>query len=161
MPRLQAPVVILAHMTTHAVRQDGCERYVDSANRLCAQKLCGWAPCELRDNAAAEDAEDLAESVRIGYVAATRAKDLLVVSASGLGPWEESWLSPLYTALYPPKERWSRPDPYPPHSDPTLPDHRVAGRAGPGRAGQGRAGPGRAEPSRARAGPAVGVPCRP
>ena len=110
---LEFPVVILAHMTTHAVRQDGCERYVDSANRLCAQKLCGWAPWELRDNTEDENAEDLAESVRIGYVAATRAKDLLVVSASGLGPWKDSWLTPVYAALYPPNDRWSLPEPYP------------------------------------------------
>jgi hypothetical protein len=67
----------------------------------------------LRDNQEQEEAEDLAESVRIGYVAATRAKDLLVVSASGMGPWEKSWLTPVYGALYPEKELWSTPESYP------------------------------------------------
>ena len=42
---------------------------------------CTCAPWELRDNQDQEEAEDRAESVRIGYVAATRAKDLLIVSA--------------------------------------------------------------------------------
>ena len=62
---------------------------------------------------AQEEAEDRAESVRIGYVAATRAKDLLVVSASGMGPWEESWLTPLYGALYPERDQWTSPETYP------------------------------------------------
>ena len=60
-----------------------------------------------------EEAEDLAESVRIGYVAATRAKDLLVVNASGMGPWEESWLAPVLGALYLEKDRWPTPESYP------------------------------------------------
>jgi ATP-dependent helicase/nuclease subunit A len=110
---LEFPVVILADMTTHAVQREGCDRYVDPAHRLCAQKLCTWAPWELRDNQDQEEAEDCAESVRIGYVAASRAKDLLVVSASGMGPWEESWLTPVYGALYPDKNQWRTPEGYP------------------------------------------------
>jgi ATP-dependent helicase/nuclease subunit A len=110
---LEFPVVILADMTTHATQRGGCDRYVDPARRLCAQKLCAWAPWELRDNRDQEEAEDRAESVRIGYVAATRAKDLLVVSASGMGPWEESWLTPVYGALYPEKDQWGLPESYP------------------------------------------------
>ena len=110
---LEFPVVILADMTTHATQRGGSDRYVEPAGRLCAQKLCTWAPWELRDNQDQEEAEDRAESVRIGYVAATRAKDLLVVSASGMGPWEESWLTPVYGALYPEKENWGTPETYP------------------------------------------------
>jgi ATP-dependent helicase/nuclease subunit A len=112
---LEFPVVILAAMTTHATRRDGCERYVDGQKNLCAQKLCGWAPWELRDHQAEEQAEDVAESVRIAYVAATRARDLLIVSASGAGPWPESWLTPLYGELYPAdRERWRAADEYVP-----------------------------------------------
>jgi ATP-dependent exoDNAse (exonuclease V) beta subunit len=110
---LEFPVVILAEMTTAATRRGGCERHVNADVRLCAQKLCGWAPWELRENEAQEEAEDRAESVRIGYVAATRARDLLVVSASGMGPWEKSWLTPLYGALYPERAQWTSPESYP------------------------------------------------
>jgi ATP-dependent exoDNAse (exonuclease V) beta subunit len=110
---LEFPVVILADMTTHATQRGGCDRYVDTARRLCAQKLCTWAPWELRDNQDQEESEDRAESVRIGYVAATRAKDLLIVNASGMGPWEESWLTPVYGALYPEKDRWGTAENYP------------------------------------------------
>ena len=104
---LEFPVVILADPTTHAQREDGSERHVDVAQKLCAQRLCGWAPWELVANKDAENAEDAAEAWRIAYVAATRAKDLLVVTAVGAGPWEDSWLGPLYPALYPPKDRWT------------------------------------------------------
>lgn len=110
---LEFPVVILAHMTTHATQRGGCDRYVDPVLSLCAQKLCTWAPWELRANQDLEAAEDRAESVRISYVAATRAKDLLVVSASGMGPWEESWLTPVYSAIYPEKDQWRTPESYP------------------------------------------------
>ncbi len=110
---LEFPVVILADMTTPATQQSGCDRYVDSSRRLCAQKLCSWAPWELQDHEDEEAAEDRAEAVRLAYVSATRAKDLLVVSASGMGPWEGSWLTPLYGALYPEKDTWTRPDIFP------------------------------------------------
>ena len=42
----------------------------------------------------------------MSYVAATRARDLLVVATVGEQEREGSWLSPLYDALYPPKDRW-------------------------------------------------------
>jgi ATP-dependent exoDNAse (exonuclease V) beta subunit len=47
-------------------------------------------------------ARDQAEGVRLAYVAATRARDLLVVPALGDEPWEGGWISPLNRALYPP-----------------------------------------------------------
>ena len=65
-------------------------------------KLGGWAPHELHDHEAEEVARDQAEGVRLAYVAATRARDLLVVPAVGDEPWEGGWLSPLNRALYPP-----------------------------------------------------------
>src|SRR5262249_52894987 len=40
--------------------------------------------------------------VRLAYVAATRARDLLVVPAVGDAPWQDGWLGPLNEALYPP-----------------------------------------------------------
>jgi ATP-dependent helicase/nuclease subunit A len=107
---LEFPIVILADMTSSATRPGGCDRHVNSDEWLSAQKLCGWAPWELRENQALEEAEDSAEAVRLGYVAATRAKDLLVVCASGMGPWEDSWLTPLYGALYPERSQWTTPE---------------------------------------------------
>ena len=47
-------------------------------------------------------ARDQAEGVRLAYVAATRARDLLVVPALGDEAWEGGWLGPLNRALYPP-----------------------------------------------------------
>ena len=49
----------------------------------CAVSLAGWAPAELRQHAPIEVARDEAEGVRVAYVAATRARDLLVVCAVG------------------------------------------------------------------------------
>ena len=49
--------------------------------------LAGWAPAELREHEPLEVARDEAEGVRLAYVAATRARDLLVVSAVGDVPF--------------------------------------------------------------------------
>ena len=65
-------------------------------------KIGGWAPHELHEHEAEEVARDEAEGVRLAYVAATRARDLLVVPALGDEPWEGGWFSPLNRALYPP-----------------------------------------------------------
>jgi ATP-dependent exoDNAse (exonuclease V) beta subunit len=65
-------------------------------------KIGGWAPIELHDHEQEEVARDHAEGIRLAYVAATRARDLLVVPALGDEPWEGGWISPLNRALYPP-----------------------------------------------------------
>ncbi|MGE3706250.1 MAG: 3'-5' exonuclease, partial [Vicinamibacterales bacterium] len=101
---LEFPVVILADPTCRLSRDDA-SRYVDAARGLCAVRLAGWAPHELHDHAADEVARDHAEGVRLAYVAATRARDLLVVPAVGDEPWEGGWLAPLNRALYPPLEQ--------------------------------------------------------
>jgi ATP-dependent exoDNAse (exonuclease V) beta subunit len=44
---------------------------------------------------------DRAEGIRLAYVAATRARDLLVVPVIGDEPWDGGWLDPLMSALYP------------------------------------------------------------
>ena len=46
------------------------------------------------------------KALRVAYVAATRARDLLVVTAIGEEDRQGGWLSPLHDALYPPKDRW-------------------------------------------------------
>ena len=47
-------------------------------------------------------ARDRAEAIRVAYVAATRARDLLVVPGVGDTPYDDKWLSPLNAAIYPP-----------------------------------------------------------
>jgi ATP-dependent exoDNAse (exonuclease V) beta subunit len=101
---LEFPVVILADLTCRMSR-DEASRFMDASRGLCAMKIGGWAPYELHEHQAEEVARDSAEGVRLAYVAATRARDLLVVPALGDGPWEGGWFSPLNDALYPPIAR--------------------------------------------------------
>src|SRR5438093_7956488 len=98
---LEFPVVILADLTCRMSRADA-SRYLDADRGLCAMKIGGWAPHELHDHEADEVARDQAEGVRLAYVAATRARDLLVVPVLGDGAWEGGWFGPLNRALYPP-----------------------------------------------------------
>ncbi len=51
------------------------------------------------------------KAIRLAYVAATRARDLLVVPAVGDGPYDKGWVRPLNRALYPPREQWQSPSP--------------------------------------------------
>jgi ATP-dependent helicase/nuclease subunit A len=97
---LEFPVVILADPTC---RPSAAEpfRYHDSSQGRAAQRLLGCAPQDLLDHGDAEHRRDLAESVRLAYVAATRARDLLVVPVLGVGPLEDSWLGSLEPAIYP------------------------------------------------------------
>ena len=103
---LEFPVVVLADLTTNMVLGEA-SRHVDGATRLCATRIGGWSPWELLEHAEAELERDAAEGVRLAYVAATRARDLLVVPAVGDAPAfpEQSWLAPLHAAVYPPPAR--------------------------------------------------------
>jgi ATP-dependent exoDNAse (exonuclease V) beta subunit len=103
---LEFPVVILADLTAKLTGPQGGDRFTDPEQRLCAQRLLWCAPWELRDAQEEEAEADREEALRVAYVAATRARDLLVVAAIGEEEREGGWLSPLHEALYPPKERW-------------------------------------------------------
>ncbi len=121
---LEFPVVILADITAHLTAREP-SRWLDRARGLCAQKLAGWSPAELLEHGGEEKLREAAEGIRIAYVAATRARDLLVVPAVGSESWGrtshreedgdtgaltlDSWVAPLLSALYPPPERWDRP----------------------------------------------------
>ena len=98
---LEFPVVILADLTCKMNRADA-SRYLDASRRLCAMKIGGWTPSEVLAHEGEEVARDQAEGVRLAYVAATRARDLLVVPALGDEPWEGGWCGPLNRAIYPP-----------------------------------------------------------
>jgi ATP-dependent exoDNAse (exonuclease V) beta subunit len=103
---LEFPVVILADLTAKLSGPQGGDRYCDPDRRLCAQRLLWCAPWELLDGAEEERKADEEEALRVAYVAATRARDLLVVAAIGEEDRQGGWLSPLHDALYPPEERW-------------------------------------------------------
>ncbi|MBI3667038.1 MAG: UvrD-helicase domain-containing protein [Acidobacteria bacterium] len=109
---LEFPVVILADITTRLSRSDP-DLYVDTQSGLCATALLGCSPWELLDQQQEEAARDQAEGVRVAYVAATRARDLLVVPAIGDEPIAGCWLDPLNKALYPPRDRRRRSSPAP------------------------------------------------
>jgi ATP-dependent exoDNAse (exonuclease V) beta subunit len=97
---LEFPVVILADITARLTPWDAT-RYVDADRRVCAQRIAGWSPKDLVDHRAMELAREQKEGERIAYVAATRARDLLVVPAVGDEPYGEGWVSPLNAAIYP------------------------------------------------------------
>ena len=103
---LEFPVVILADMTANLAAQDP-DRYVDARKRLCATRLLRCAPWELRENEVQERLRERAEGVRVAYVAATRARDLLVVPAVG-DEEQNGWLGPLNKAIYPPPDRYRK-----------------------------------------------------
>ncbi len=106
---LEFPVVILADITANLASKDP-DKYVDLKRGLCASRILGCSPWELIDHAEREHRRDEAEGVRIAYVAATRARDILVVPAVGDRPLEDCWVSPLNNALYPPDERRRAPE---------------------------------------------------
>jgi ATP-dependent exoDNAse (exonuclease V) beta subunit len=74
-------------------------------------KIGGWSPLDLQEHNNEEAKRDEAEGVRLAYVAATRARDLLIVPAVGDGPYAKGWIRPLNRALYPPRQMWQSPSP--------------------------------------------------
>jgi ATP-dependent exoDNAse (exonuclease V) beta subunit len=108
---LEFPVVILADVTANMTPQRP-SRHVDPAQGLCALGLSSWLPLDLLDHQDEEMARERAEGVRVAYVAATRARDLLVVPALGDDPFvvdpdlaQSGWVAPVQRALYPIAER--------------------------------------------------------
>jgi ATP-dependent exoDNAse (exonuclease V) beta subunit len=101
---LEFPVVILADMTTNIAMQHA-DRFLDSQRKLCATQLVEYSPFsylrpqELIDQGEAEKAREVSEGVRVAYVAATRARDL-VVPVLGMDRMH-GWLTPLDKAIYP------------------------------------------------------------
>jgi ATP-dependent exoDNAse (exonuclease V) beta subunit len=104
---LEFPVVILADPTCAATREPPT-RHVEVSRGVWLEALCGCAPPELVDHHEEEARCDREEAVRLAYVAATRARDLLVVPVCG-DEAIEGWLSPLDPAVYPPRETRRKP----------------------------------------------------
>jgi ATP-dependent exoDNAse (exonuclease V) beta subunit len=107
---LEFPVVVLCDPTA-LLKSSEPTRYVDARRGLWAFRLAGCAPRELHDHRDDALRHEDAESIRLGYVAATRARDLLVVPVLGDGPdpkWREGWVSVLEPAVYPERDAWQR-----------------------------------------------------
>jgi ATP-dependent exoDNAse (exonuclease V) beta subunit len=101
---LEFPVVILVDPTAPAAQKHP-SRWVSPRDRLWSTPLAQCTPVELEEHAAEVLAADAAEAVRLAYVAATRARDLLVVPTCGDEPIA-GWLDPLMPAVSPlPSER--------------------------------------------------------
>ena len=98
---LEFPVVILADITAK-LHSDRADRLIDRANNACYLRLGRWTPIELARNEPREISRDEAEGVRVAYVAATRARDLLVLPAVGDVEWDGGWTGPMNSAIYPP-----------------------------------------------------------
>ena len=97
---LEFPVVILADITARLTPFDA-SRHLDTTQGLCALRIGGWSPQDLNDNRDLELRRERREGERVAYVAATRARDLLVVPAVGDEPYTEGWVAPLNAAIYP------------------------------------------------------------
>ncbi|HUQ94280.1 MAG TPA: UvrD-helicase domain-containing protein [Bryobacteraceae bacterium] len=108
---LEFPVVILADMTAN-ISHESPDRYVEGATGLCAMRLLGCAPLELMEFEKVEQKRDQAEGIRVAYVAATRARDLLVVPVVG-DEERKGWISPLNKAVYPLAARHRKSQPAP------------------------------------------------
>ena len=96
---LEFPVVILCDITCSL--SDSASRHIDPDRRLFAVRLAGGAPWELLDHETVEGQREAAESQRLLYVAATRARDLLVVPVVADEARYRSWVAALTPTLYP------------------------------------------------------------
>jgi len=96
---LEFPVVILVDPTAPAVRNEPTH-HVDHARRLWVERVAGCAPIELLENRDEVLRREEEESIRLTYVAATRARDLLVIPVVG-DERQDGWLSVLSPAIHP------------------------------------------------------------
>ena len=108
---LEFPVVVLCDPCA-PTRSQRPTRFIDPERKLWAQALCDASPSELVEQEVRMLDHEEAEEVRIAYVAATRAKELLVVPTAGDGRIE-GWVDLLRPAVYPPLDRRRSPEPGP------------------------------------------------
>ncbi|MEM9192336.1 MAG: UvrD-helicase domain-containing protein [Myxococcota bacterium] len=101
---LEFPVVILCDPSVSR-RKERPSRFVDHRTRTWLAPIGGLIPGELAAKKDEVIAADEAEEIRIGYVAATRARDLLVVPCVG-AVRHPGWVDVLHRALYPKPNQW-------------------------------------------------------
>jgi ATP-dependent exoDNAse (exonuclease V) beta subunit len=104
---LEFPVVVLCDITCSL--SFGASRHVDPDRKIFAVRFAGGSPWELLDHEENEASRDLAESLRLLYVAATRARDVLVVPVVADEPHVRGWVGPLLKAMYPPDRNYLLP----------------------------------------------------
>ncbi|MCA9667098.1 MAG: UvrD-helicase domain-containing protein [Myxococcales bacterium] len=92
---LEFPVVILADAACRPLLSRAPDSVTDRSIRLYAAELCGCRPRELLEREDAEQGRAEAESLRLLYVATTRARDLLVVPSPPDLRDASGWLTPL------------------------------------------------------------------
>jgi len=122
---LEFPVVILCDITAKDSREPS--KWIDQAAGLSAMSLAGCTPIEVQEHKEEEIGIEKEESARVLYVAATRARDLLVVCAVGDQPTED-WLATLNPVLYPPEASSFNPETKQASGCPMFSDDTVVGR---------------------------------
>lgn len=100
---LEFPVVILVDPTS-PLRPERPSRWLDAEAKVSLQALAGCMPYGLAQRAEEVLADDEAENARLAYVAATRARDLLVVPVVGDSELE-GWTQVLCPGIYPPRDQ--------------------------------------------------------
>ncbi len=105
---LEFPVVLLADLTAKEAPGEP-SRYTDARRGLCAMRLAGCSPPELLAHRDDEREREREEAARILYVAATRARDLLVVPVIG-DERRDGWLAALHPVVYPDESRRRQPE---------------------------------------------------
>ena len=105
---LEFPVVVLAEPTAAASRAEP-SHWVDPAAGLWVHALARCIPSQLREHEVEVRERDREESVRVTYVAATRARDLLVVPVSSERRFDETWTAVLEPSLWPSQESFDSP----------------------------------------------------
>ncbi len=119
---LEFPVVVLVDITAKDSREPS--KWVDQAIGLSAMRLAGCTPIEVQENSDEEMRIEKEEAARVLYVAATRARDLLVVCGVGDQPYE-GWLATLNPVLYPPEDASFKPQAKQPNGCPQFGDDNV------------------------------------
>ncbi len=122
---LEFPVVVLVDITAKDSREPS--KWVDQASGLSAMRLAGCTPIEVQEHADEEMRIEKEEAARVLYVAATRARDLLVVSGVGDQPYD-GWLATLNPVLYPPEGTGFKPQATQPPGCPQFGNDNVVGR---------------------------------
>lgn len=140
---LEFPVVILTDITAKDSRDPA--RWVDQQKGLCAMRLAGCVPIELQEHDEEERQLEKEEAARILYVAATRARDLLVVCAVGDEP-HDGWLASLSPTVYPRPEQSFSPETREPLGCPGFGQDNVLHRPGNARRRPGSVSPGVHQP---------------
>lgn len=122
---LEFPVVILCDITAKDSREP--TRWIDQAAGLSAMQLAGCTPIEVQEHADQETLIEKEEATRILYVAATRARDCLVICATG-DERTDGWLSALNPVIYPSQLRSFNPKSKQPPGCPQFSNDTVADR---------------------------------